>query len=272
MTIKVVSLNCWGGRIPAVVDFLRKVDADVCCLQEVYSAPPETPSPLTFEQQDELPAYSRLFEELKEGWPQHQAFFSPHSQGHLHDGATTEYPVRYGIATFVKDTLPVVEQASKFVFGRYRAHAWGEPPLPRTAHCIRVHESESRTETVIAHMHGLWERRGKIDTNEREGQVRKLRDLVQGLCDYGAFRSERVVICGDFNVLPDSYTVKLLQNHGLREMVTENGLTDTRTSYYKKQPRYADYMFVSPMLKVMGFEVIEDPEVSDHRPLLLEYH
>ncbi|MGO6900389.1 endonuclease/exonuclease/phosphatase family protein, partial [Rhizobium ruizarguesonis] len=48
------------------------------------------------------------------------------------------------------------------------------------------------------------------------------------------------------------------------------GLVDTRTSYYLKQGRFADYMLVTPGVKVAKFEVVEAPEVSDHRALLLD--
>ncbi len=81
---------------------------------------------------------------------------------------------------------------------------------------------------------------------------------------------EGLVVCGDFNVLPDSATFAILARLGLSDLVTGNGLVDTRTSYYLKQSRFADYMLVTPGVKVGKFEVVEAPEVSDHRALLLD--
>jgi hypothetical protein len=52
--------------------------------------------------------------------------------------------------------------------------------------------------------------------------------------------------------------------------VTSRGHTDTRTSHYTKEGRYADYMLVTSNVDVGLFDVVEQPEVSDHRALLLE--
>lgn len=269
--MRIVSLNCWGGRVPALVDFLPTLDADVYCLQEVYSAPPGTPSPLNSKSamgQDEAPVLPRLFEDIAAVLPRHQGFFSPHAQGYLHDRATTEYPVRYGIAAFVRDTTVVFSQETKFAFGDFRPHAWGDPPLPRTAHCMRMYDYASKSRVVVAHMHGLWDPQGKMDTSQRLEQAWNLISLVQGMYDPGV---DRVVVCGDFNVLPESETLSLLCEHVFaRELVTEDGHTSTRTSYYKKEPRFADYMLVNDRVKVRRFEIVREPEVSDHCPLVLD--
>jgi hypothetical protein len=68
----------------------------------------------------------------------------------------------------------------------------------------------------------------------------------------------------------DSATFKILARLGLSDLVTGNGLVDTRTSYYLKQGRFADYMLVTPEVKIAKFEVVATPEVSDHRALLLD--
>jgi endonuclease/exonuclease/phosphatase family metal-dependent hydrolase len=52
--------------------------------------------------------------------------------------------------------------------------------------------------------------------------------------------------------------------------VTARGFTSTRSAHYKKPGRFADYMLISDPGALRGFEVVYDPEVSDHCPLLLE--
>jgi len=78
------------------------------------------------------------------------------------------------------------------------------------------------------------------------------------------------VVCGDFNVLPDSETFEILGSLGLVDLVTSRGHDDTRTSHYKKQPRFADYMLVTSNVEVIRFDPVAEPEVSDHRALLLD--
>jgi endonuclease/exonuclease/phosphatase family metal-dependent hydrolase len=82
--------------------------------------------------------------------------------------------------------------------------------------------------------------------------------------------NDPLVVCGDFNVEPDSETFDVLKKLGLTDLVTSRGFTDTRTSHYQKPGRFADYMLVNTSVEVVSFQVVEQPEISDHRPLILE--
>lgn len=61
----------------------------------------------------------------------------------------------------------------------------------------------------------------------------------------------------------------MLAEDGLTELVTARGFEGTRTSYYEKPGRFADYLCVNRADEVLHFDVIRDPEVSDHCPLAL---
>lgn len=56
----------------------------------------------------------------------------------------------------------------------------------------------------------------------------------------------------------------------MNNLVKEYKVTSTRTSYYPKQEKFADYIFTSPDVAVKSFAVLQD-EVSDHSPLLVEF-
>ena len=71
-----------------------------------------------------------------------------------------------------------------------------------------------------------------------------------------------MVVCGDFNVLPDSQTFDVLGQTGLHDLVTGRGFASTRNSMYKKPGTFADYMLVNAPLMDAEFDVIRDPEVS----------
>ena len=51
--------------------------------------------------------------------------------------------------------------------------------------------------------------------------------------------------------------------------MTAGGHTGTRTSRYPKPGRFADDMLVNRETAIRAFEIIRDPEVSDHCPLVL---
>jgi hypothetical protein len=256
------------------MQFLRDVDADIYCLQEMYASPIDSdiPEELLYRgaNQNERPCRPHLFREISEQLPGYQAFFCPSAQGYLLDGVTTEHHrVRYGIATFVRYDHPVIMNRSTFVFGEYRAREWGEPPLPRVGHAVRVHDYTTDSAIVVAHMHGLWQSGGKGDTPDRVAQGDGMNLLVSSVYPC---TGERIAVCGDFNVLPDSGIFDRFREVGLRrELVREMGHTDTRTSLYQKPGRvpWADYMLVSDNAEVESFDVPAHPEVSDHRPLIL---
>lgn len=114
-------------------------------------------------------------------------------------------------------------------------------------------------------MHGLRDLRGKMDTPERVDQARRLLDLSDQVSEPG----DLTVICGDFNVEPDSKTLALLADRDFTELVTARGFEGTRNSLYEKPGRFADYMLVNRKEAVADFYVVYHPEVSDHCPLIL---
>ncbi|EJC72862.1 endonuclease/exonuclease/phosphatase family protein [Rhizobium hidalgonense] len=265
--MRIISLNAWGGRLHEVlIDYVRQADADVLCLQEVLRAPGADGGWSIYRDAGlELPQRANLFAEISAALPGYDGFFCPTSRGELFNGDSA-IAAEFGLATFVRKSHSVIAQGLDFVHGGFSADGWGEHPRPRNAHCIRVFSHEQASAVTIAHMHGLRDPAGKDDTAARQEQAAALVRLVERIWP----GNEGLVVCGDFNVLPDSATFAILARLGLSELVTGNGLVDTRTSYYLKPGRFADYMLVTPGVSVAKFEVVETPEVSDHRALLLD--
>jgi len=260
-------LNGWGGTLhEAARDYLAREAPDVLCLQEVVHTPTASKEWLTYRDGDHvLPQRANFFRDVSEALSEHVAIFCPAAQGILWDGDDA-VPSQWGLATFVHRRFPLIGQVQGFVHKGFSPDGYGEHPRSRSAHVARLHDFDQGRPITIAHMHGLRDLNGKIDTPERIEQAHRLVGLVQAVAEPG----DRLVVCGDFNVEPGSRTFEILAGLGLRDLVVGRGHTDTRTSHYKKPGRYADYMLVNEAVEVLAFEVVEQPEVSDHRPLLLE--
>lgn len=265
--MRILSLNCWGGRIhDPLIDYLAHADADVLCLQEVVWTPGENTGWLVYRDAGvELPQRANLFDEIAAVLPDHQAFFAPTARGTLFDGARSVLS-EFGLAVFVRKSLPVVGQALDFVHGAFSPDGWGPHPRARNAQCLRLYDYERQSAITIAQMHGLRETGGKGDTPARDAQTKALTELIRRIWP----GDERLVVCGDFNVLPESAMFPALAEVGLTDLVVSRGHTDTRTSYYENPGRYADYMLVTPDVEVASFDAVAEPEVSDHRVLLLD--
>jgi Endonuclease/Exonuclease/phosphatase family len=266
--MRLLSLNCWGGRLGLpLVDYLRAADPDLLCLQEVVHAPGCPHAWLAYRDDGaELPQRANLFRELCDALPGHCAFFCPAARGDLFQG---DEPVAtlWGLAIFVRRDLVVIGQAQGFVHGDYAATGWGPHPRARNAHVLRLFDHGAGGTVTVAHMHGLRDPAGKADTDARCAQAERFAAMIRQTRQPG----DAVIACGDFNVLPGSVTLRRLGDLGLADLVTGRGHIDTRTSHYRKEPRYADYLLVNDRVRVDGFAVVAEPEVSDHCPLVLDF-
>lgn len=260
-----MSLNAWGGAMAdPLLAWLPTAGADVLCLQEVTRTPGVTGWTQFTDGVRVLPQRADLLGDVAAALPGHRATFLPSDTGPVTDAAGRVHRQEFGIAAFVADDVPVVAHASAFVHRDFTEHdAWPEGDRPRTAHALRVLDRTGGRYVTVVHLHGLRDPQGKGDTPARQAQAERLAALVRHARGDG----DLVVVCGDLNLLPGSATFAVLRDAGLTDLV---GTADTRTSRYTKPVRHASYLLVSDPAAVRRFEVLADPEVSDHRALLLQ--
>jgi endonuclease/exonuclease/phosphatase family metal-dependent hydrolase len=260
-------LNGWGGKLhDDLMPYLRANSPDILCLQEVVHTPATEKAWLTYRDGDHiLPQRANFFQEVAKALPNHLATFCAASQGVLWD-SNVSVPSQWGLATFVRASLPIIGQIQAFVHKSYSSDGYGDHPRSRVAHGIKVFDHDRNWPVSIVHMHGLRDLKGKTDTQERLAQAHKLAEMAIKVSG----SKERLIVCGDFNVAPDSETFSVLAGIGLSDLVTSRGFTGTRTSHYSKPGKFADYMLVNASVEVHSFDVVTEPEVSDHCPLVLE--
>jgi endonuclease/exonuclease/phosphatase family metal-dependent hydrolase len=265
--VRIMSLNGWGGKLhDQLIDYVSAASPDVLCLQEVVHTPLSTKDWLDYRDGDHvLLQRANFYRDVARALPEHSATFCPAAQGVLWDGDETVRS-QWGLATFVRNSFPIIGQIQSFIHKGFSADGYGDHPRSRNAHALRLFDYERNWPVSIVHTHGLRDLNGKMDTPARLAQARRLADLATGISE----PADRLVVCGDFNVEPDSETFDILREIGLTDQVTARGFAGTRTSLYTKPGRFADYMLVNDAVTVLDFDVVSDPEVSDHCPLLLE--
>ncbi len=264
--MRVMCLNAWGGKLHAdLLPFLSTSAPDVLCLQEVVHSPETDKDWLTYRDGDHvLPQRANLFRDVCAVLPEHVAVFCPAAQGVLWDEEQS-IASQWGLATFVRRSYPIVGQHQGFVHKSYSPVGYGDHPRSRSAHGVRVYDYGREGYVNITHMHGLRDLNGKMDTPERSAQSRRLLEISRAVSEPG----DVTVVCGDFNLEPGSAALRILEEAGLTELVQGRGFNSTRSSHYKKPGRFADYMLIDNEDAVRDFQVIEQPEVSDHLPLVL---
>lgn len=265
--MRIISLNAWGGTCwDALRAWLPKCGADVLCLQEMIRAPGASPAWLEYRDPCRtLAQRADLFADVSACMPTHQASFAPAARGPLSDALGRVHLSEHGLGMWIAPHLAVTARWQGFIHGTFRADGWGPEPVPRTMQLARIASPQGH-EMTVGHLHGIRLPGGKGDTVERTEQAR---NIVRAVSDFTR-PDEPIALGGDFNLLPGSATFEALNAIGLRDLVTQRGIPDTRTALYKKPQRHANYMCINSATKVKDFKALAEPVVSDHRALVLD--
>ena len=101
----------------------------------------------------------------------------------------------------------------------------------------------------------------KLGDNETMRQVKQIIEYIKSLEGY-------VILCGDFNLSPESDSIKLIDKY-LANLSTLYSLKTTRSKLtYKNE--VCDYIFVSRDIKINSF-VMDETIISDHNALILDF-
>lgn len=124
---------------------------------------------------------------------------------------------------------------------------------------------QGNDETSICNVHGIPHPGHKLDSPERIEQSQVILNYFKN--------KPRIIIGGDFNLLPEAKSIKMFEQYGYRNLIGEYAIKTTRNHIaldaYPDNPQYyADYVFVSSDIRVTDFTVLDDI-ISDHQPLTL---
>ena len=254
--MKIISLNTWGGMAgkEKLLEFFdkHKKDIDVFCLQEIWSAPYKhlegaSAGPIEL-QNDKIMTYG--LQDISNILSEHIPYFRPH---HLEN---------YGLLSLVNKNINVIEEGEVFVY-KEKGYVH-EKNIGNHARNIQYVNLKTINGIItVVNFHGLWNGKGKTDSDDRLLQSENIINFLKNI-------SNQIIFCGDFNLLPNTESIKKFEEFGLRNLITEYGIKSTRTSYYTKPEKHADYIFVSHGIKVNDFGVLSD-EVSDHLAMYIDF-
>jgi endonuclease/exonuclease/phosphatase family metal-dependent hydrolase len=241
--VKLITLNIWGGHVKnPLLNFIKQYnDIDIFCFQEVYHQAEKKVST------DNKKVHLNIFSELQGLLPNHSGYFRP---------AVHEV---YGLGIFIKKEIDVLGEGDISIHDSINYPGIG-PTHSRNLQWLEF--LYNNQVFSIMNVHGLWNGQGKTDTPERIAQSQRIREFMNTI-------NTPKILCGDFNLKPDTESIKILEK-GMNNLIHKHNVESTRTSLYTKDEKFADYVFTSPEITVNHFEVLDD-EVSDHAPLLVEF-
>lgn len=249
--MKLISLNLWAGRAgeEKVAAFIEKHrDVDIFCFQEMLHGGQHLKG-TTVNGTNFDTIVPELFERTRVILKDHVSYFYPH---------VFDY---YGLTMFVKKNHVVSREGEVFIY-KERGYLSKEE-MGDHARNLQYATFEAPEKITVINVHGLWNGKGKGDSADRLLQSDNIVSFLKTIP--GPY-----VMCGDFNLLPETESLKKIEAFGLRNLISEFGITSTRSDFYPKPERFADYVFVSPEIKVNEFRVLDD-QVSDHLALYLDF-
>lgn len=248
--MKVVQVNAWKGYlIQPLMEFIRQEQPDILCSQEVSSS--SRPNPL-------FHIFQNL-EYIKEAGDFEYTFFSPTSSFDAF-GAKVDT----GNAIFSK--IPFVNQRTEFINEKYNPD---QTVLDFRFNITNIQICElqlpNNQKLAVANYHGYHDVNplGTERTIECSKEVAKILNPLK----------DSLLLCGDFNISPESPAFKPINSLDLINPTVENGIKTTLSKVHRISNRdktVCDYILHSPKVKVGKFTV-SDKIVSDHKALILEF-
>ncbi len=243
--MKILQLNIWGGKLEKqIVDLLLREQADIVCLQEVVAIP----GGQSFFFED--------VEELQKDTGYEYAYHTP-----SHNFKFMKRVAAWGNAVLSK--IPFTETNNLYTYKEPTVDLdfleEGDYNMGRALQHAVI-DTENGRLNVLNH-HGYHLHSHKNGDEETLRQCALIADYVRNL-------NGSVVLCGDFNLVPDSPSLELI-NEVLVNHVKEQGIITTRTPLTHKTEA-CDYIFTSPDIEVKNFQVLDDI-ASDHKALTIEF-
>ncbi len=249
--MKLISLATWGCRVTEPIFEYIKNNAestDVFCFQEILKG-----GEGKIERGEVKSGYEDISGILKD----YTGYFLEYQDCSYYGESSSNLDFKYGIACFVRKNL---KQNFISGIGLYDQNKkWGDYS---GRFAVGSALAVSVEDYVIINIHGLWQGSIKGDTEAKIEQSQKIIDLAESV-------GGKKIICGDFNLLPDTKAIQMLSSK-YKNLIEEYKITETRSSLYTKELRYSDYAFVDKDIKINDFSVPK-LNISDHLPLVLDF-
>lgn len=246
-----ISLATWGCRLTEpLFDFIRKhsESTDIFCFQEILKSGIG---------KTERGEQKSGYEDIGKLLPNHTGYFSEYGEGGYYGENSKDLDFQYGIASFVRSDLKQnFIESVRLYDPKQKWSDYSDRLAAGVAHAIMVQDY------VIENVHGLWQGSIKTNTEAKLEQSKRIISLANST-------NGRKIISGDFNLLPDTKSIEMLRDQ-YKDLIQEYKITNTRSTSYSKEIRYADYAFTDKNITVNNFSV-PDVNISDHLPLMLDF-
>lgn len=239
--MKLLQLNTWSCNLaPEIVKLLQREQPDIVCLQEVIST-------------EQTGKVLQSMEEILAEVPYEHVYYSPLAQFRFMHGTACR-----GNAIFAR--YPLQDAGTFWTHGEFQSdfdYSMGWNSARGVAYAT-VQLPQARVQIVTTHGYHI--------KSHKHGDEHTLAACRQ-IAEYINTLDNPVVLAGDFNLVPDSDSIRVFDGQ-LRNLTREYGLTTTR-NHLTAKTEACDYILTRD-LDAHAFAALSDV-VSDHAALMLEF-
>ena len=245
-------------------EFLLKTKPDIICLQEVAGKidPKVNPAYIS----------KGFIDKATVNLP--YSFFSPNweirdfhrKNFHKKESFDFEFGGFLKAGNYIKSKFKIFKEANVFIkYKTIKFTDWSTWPAkqPKAVQVVDLELPHSKNLRILNY-HGIWTKE-KIGTTETLKACKKINKLATEV-------NYPTIITGDFNLFPDTESMKVFQDHFI-SLVDKYNIQTTRPGSNELnhlQRNVVDFILVTPDIKVNSFRVLAS-DVSDHLPLILDF-
>lgn len=243
--MKFLQLNLWQGRlIKNFIQLIKKESPDIINLQEVYAHGPDINS-----------LGLNNLEELQKNLEYKFSYYEPFQTFSFGNSK-----VSYGLLILSK--FEILKKEAIFTNLNYKKKfIYGKDDF--NIRCIQHAEIKTLKSILnVYNYHGIWVPNGKMGNNHTESHSHQILDIMEK--DQGP-----KILSGDFNVYPNSNTIKIIEQK-YSNLITQYGIKTTRNQFSKRPKEVVDYIFTNKLIKSQSLKA-STQLVSDHLALILKF-
>lgn len=242
--MKLVQLNTWSCKLSTeIVRLFQQEQPDIVCLQEVVRA--EFGGKIL-----------ETIDEVTDTYPFADYYYTPLVEfGFMHHRASR--------GNMIASNQAIINRNELWTHGQYTedfdyVDSGGYNVARNIAHAT-IEDNGQVIHVLTLHGYHIAK-----DKNGNEETLRACKELLE----YTHQLEGPIIIAGDFNLSPQSESIKLVETE-FRNLSSEFNLTTTRNHFTPKN-EVCDYIFVNDKVKVNNF-YMSDILASDHNALVLEF-
>ncbi len=243
-SMKIIQANIWGGKLgQQIIDFLWTEKPDFVCMQEVNDLKGRAGY-----------KFFATLDEIKEETGFSNAFMSP-----AYSSRYMERELEYGNAILSK--FPFVSTKTIFTRGDYKRNFDVEKDDGNIRNLQLATVDFNGKPLHILNHHGHHVPDTKAGNDETARQMQIIADTIDSI-------EEPIILCGDFNLSPDSKSLAILNDKLTNLSITHN--LKRTYNQFSSVNEVCDHIFINDGIKVERFQMSEEL-ISDHKALVLEF-